>query len=189
MAMAIAPLLVKKLDLSKCRYLLDLGGGPGTYAIHFCLSNPELKARVYDLPTSRPFAEKTIEKFGLADRIDFVDGDYLEEDIDGVYDRVWLSHILHSEGPEACQRIVEKAVSVLAPGGMIMVHDFFLNETMDAPLFPALFSLNMLVNTPNGQSYSEQQVTDMLERAGVKEVRRIPIETPNDSGLITGVVG
>ena len=59
---------------------------------------------------------------------------------------------------------------------------------MDGPLFPALFSLNMLLATPNGQSYSEEQIIDMLDRSGVKEIKRIPLEMPNDSGVITGVV-
>ena len=188
MAMLLAPRLAKKLDLSKRHHLLDLGGGPGTYAIHFCLMNPQLKATVYDLHATRPFAEKTIKKFGLAGRINFMDGDYLKEGIKGVYDVVWLSQILHGEGPEDCQRIIEKAVSALKPGGMIIVHDFLLNDTMDGPLFPALFSLNMLLGTPNGQAYSEKQVMDMLTGAGVKEIRRIPIRTPNDSGVIIGVV-
>ncbi|UCF84513.1 MAG: methyltransferase [Desulfobacteraceae bacterium] len=188
MAMILAPRLVKKLDLSKRYHLLDLGGGPGTYAIHFCLINPQLKATVYDLPTTRPFAEKTIKKFGLAGRINFMDGDYLEEGIKGVYDVIWLSQILHGEGPEDCRGIIQKAVSALKPGGMIIVHDFLLNDTMDGPLFPALFSLNMLLGTPNGQSYSEKQIMDMLSGAGVKEIRRIPFQSPNDSGVITGVV-
>ena len=187
-AMGLAPRLVKKINLSGHHHLLDLGGGPGTYAIHFCLNNPKLKATVYDLPSTRPFAEKTIKEFDLTDRVDFMDGNYLEDGIRGAYDVVWLSHILHGEGPEDCQRIIKKAVSALEPGGVIIVHDFLLNNTMDWPLFPALFSLNMLLGTPNGQSYSEKQIMDMLFRAGVKEIRRIPFHTPNDSGVIIGVV-
>lgn len=186
--MSMAPLLVDKIELFKRRHMLDLGGGPGTYAIHFCMKNPRLKATVYDLSTTRPFAEKTIEKFGLTDRIDFMDGNYVEEGIEGVYDVAWLSHILHGEGQKDCQRIIEKTVLALEPGGMIIVHDFILNNTMDGPLFPALFSLNMLLGTPAGQSYSEKQITDMLAKAGVKEIQRIPFQGPNDSGIIAGVV-
>ena len=70
-----APSLVETVDLSGKQKLLDMGGGPGTYAIHFCLKNPQLKAVVFDLPTTRPFAEKTISKFGLSERISFVAGD------------------------------------------------------------------------------------------------------------------
>ncbi len=188
LAMNLAPVLVNEINLSGRRHLLDLGGGPGTYAIHFCMKNPGLKATIYDLHTTRPFAEKTIEKFGLIDRIDFVDGNYVEEGIEGVYDVAWLSHILHGEGQKDCQQIIEKTVSALEPGGMIIVHDFILNNTMDGPLFPALFSLNMLLGTPAGQSYSEKQITDMLARAGVKEIQRLSFHGPNDSGIISGVV-
>lgn len=187
-AMNIAPRLVSKINLSKRKHLLDVGGGPGTYAIHFCMSNPQLKATVYDLPSTRPFAQRTIETFGLEKRIDFMDGDYLEDRIKGLYDVAWLSHILHGEGPEDCRKIINKAVSALEPGGMIIVHDFILDDTMNGPLFPALFSLNMLLGTENGQSYSEKQIKNMLADAGVKNMQRIPIQTPNDSGIISGIV-
>jgi O-methyltransferase/methyltransferase family protein len=186
MAMQMAPLIVPQIDLSGRNHLLDLGGGPGTYAIHFCKHNPNLNATVYDLPTTRPFAEKTIEKFGLSDRIAFNDVDFIQEEIEGTYDAVWLSHILHGESPENCRQIIEKAVSALATGGMIIIHEFILDNTMDGPLFPALFSLNMLLGTEGGQSYSEDQLHEMLTGAGVKDIRRIPVNTPNDSGIIAG---
>lgn len=188
MAMNLAPRLVTAIDLSDRRHLLDLGGGPGTYAIHFCLNHLKLKATVYDLPTTGPFALKTIETFGLSDRIEFIAGDYLKKEIQGHYDVAWLSQILHAEGFADCQRIIEKVVSVLDPGGLIMIHEFLLNDTMDEPLFPALFSLNMLLGTACGQSYSEKQIMDMLVKAGLREVRRIPFHSPNGSGIIAGEV-
>ena len=188
LAMNLAPQLVPLIDLSAKRHLLDLGGGPGTYAIHFCLNNPELKATVFDLPTTKPFAEKTIEKFQMADRIDFMAGNYVEDEIDGKYDAAWLSHILHGEGPQTCRKIIQKTVSALEPGATIVVHDFILDNSMDGPLFPALFSLNMLLGTSSGQSYSENQIMDMLSGAGVKNIRRIPVQSPNDSGIILGTI-
>ena len=186
MAMGLAPKLVPQIDLSTRKHLLDLGGGPGTYAIHFCLNNPGLHAAVYDLPTTRPFAEKIIKQFNLSDRINFSDGNYLTDPIEGHYDVAWLSHILHGEGPEECRLIIQKAVDALDPQGMIIIHEFILNNRMDGPLFPALFSLNMLLGTESGQSYSEQQLTDMLLTAGIKNIRRIPLKSPNDSGLLVG---
>lgn len=189
LAMNLAPVLVPKIDLSNRHHLLDLGGGPGTYSIHFCLNNPQLKSTVYDLPTTRPFAEKTIAKFNLQDRIDFKNADYLEEDIEGGFDVAWLSHILHGESFEDARKIVRKAVSTLEPGGLIIIHEFILNNTMDSPLFPALFSLNMLLGTPGGQAYSEEQLITMLSDAGVRNFQRIYFDSPNDSGILTGIVG
>jgi SAM-dependent methyltransferase len=187
-AMNMAPMLIPEIDVSSCRLLLDLGGGPGTYAIHFCRHNPQLKATVFDLPATRPFAEKTIARFGLSDRIDFMEGNYLEDDIKGSYDAVWLSHILHGEGLKGSKTIVQKAVAVLEPGGIIIIHDFILDNSMDGPLFPALFSLNMLLGTDSGKTYSEQQIMDMLVAAGVKDIRRLAVQTPNDSGILIGIV-
>jgi SAM-dependent methyltransferase len=187
-AMTLAARLIPAVDLSGRKSLLDLGGGPGTYAIQFCLKYPELKAVVFDLPTTRPFAEKTIAAHGLTDRIAFQAGSYLTDPVDGRYDVVWLSHNLHGEGLEDCQNIVRKAVAALVPGGMILIHEFILDNDMSGPLFPALFSLNMLVGTSSGQAYSQQQLIDMLARCGVKNIRRIFFESPNDSGIVAGIV-
>ena len=186
MAMSIAPRLSGEIDLDERRHLLDLGGGPGTYAIHFCLANPNLKATVADLITTRPFAEKTISQFGLSDRIDFTPCNYLMEDVKGSYDVAWLSHILHGEGPDQCQAIIKKAVSALEQGGLMLIHDFILNDTSDGPLFPAIFSLNMLVNTDEGRSYTESQIREMMIEAGLRNIERLPFKGPTESGILTG---
>jgi SAM-dependent methyltransferase len=187
-AMGQAPLIAAAVDLSGRRHLLDLGGGPGTYAIHFCLKNPQLRATVFDLATTRPFAEDTINRFGVADRVAFHAGDFLENSLAERYDAAWLSQILHGEGPEDGQRLINKAAAALEPGGLILVHEFLMNDNLDGPLFPAVFSLNMLVNTEKGQSYSEGQIREMLARAGARDIRRIPVQTPNDSGIIQGII-
>lgn len=186
-AMATAPEVCKYVDLKDKTQLLDLGGGPGTYSIHYCQKNPQLRAKVFDLPTTRPFAEKTIQKFGLSDQIQFIEGNYKTDDIQGQYDVAWLSHILHAEGPDMCQQIINKTYNVLSNGGLIFIHEFILNSSMDAPLFPALFSLNMLTGTENGQSYSEDQLFQMLKNAGFNNMERLKFKGPTDSGIIVGV--
>jgi hypothetical protein len=188
LAMQVAPQLVPQIDLRGHRRLLDLGGGPGTYAIHFCRHNPELRAVVYDLPITRPFAEKTITRFGLTDRIDFVAGDFMNDEIEGRYDVAWLSHILHGAGPEGTAVILEKAVAALEKGGLIMVQEFILDDNQCSPLFPALFSLNMLLGTPAGQSYSQRELFEMLASAGVRELRRHSLDLPNGAGVIAGTI-
>jgi SAM-dependent methyltransferase len=187
LATQLAPRLVPIVDLSGCATLLDLGGGPGTYAIHFCRHNPDLRATVMDLPTTRPFAEKTMRNMRVDDRVAFIPGDYLQDDIPGAYDAVWMSHILHGESAQGCSRIIEKAFSCLNPGGVAVIHEFILDDTLDRPLFPALFSLNMLLGTDGGRAYSQSQLAGMLEAAGLVDVHRLDFTGPNDSGLLRGV--
>lgn len=200
MAMGIAPRLAPQLGgllasaglpgLAGPMRLLDLGGGPGTYAIHFCLAHPELSADVFDLPTTRPFAEATADRFGLGygpgERLGFLPGDYTRDPLPGGFDLVWLSHILHGEAPDMAADIVQKAADALNPGGLLLVHEFLLNDSLDGPEFPALFSLNMLLGTDGGQSYSDGQVRGMLAAAGLTDLRRLDFAGPNHTGIIAG---
>jgi len=186
MGMAVAPRVAEILPLQGCNCLLDLGGGPGTYAIHFCLANPHLQAILFDLPTSQPFATKTIAQFGLSHRIQFLGGDYLVDELPQGYDVVWISHILHAEGPEQAALILKKAVQNLKPGGMIFIHDFMLQDSKTAPLFAALFSINMLVNTQQGKSYTEQEIQALLTDIGIQDIQRLPFLGPNESCILAG---
>jgi SAM-dependent methyltransferase len=188
LASNLAPHVARQLELSGARRLLDLGGGPGTYAIHFCQANPRLTATVFDLPTTREFAKQIIGRFGLSDRVAFCAGDFLRDRIPGGFDVVWLSHILHSEGPEDCAGIIRKAVSALEPGGKIFIQEFILDDESPGPLFPALFSLNMLLGTEKGKAYREGELKGMLEQAGVRKVHRPALDLPGPTGIVAGTV-
>lgn len=189
LAVSIAPEAARAINLKDKARLLDLGGGPGTYAIHFCLANPEMKATIFDRKTTEEFALKTVERFGLTDRINFIAGDFNQDDnIHGSYDAAWLSHILHGIGPSECRKLLRKTVNAMVKGGVVMVHEFYLNDRKDGPLFPALFSLNMLVNNPAGRSYCEKEIREMLAEAGIVEVQRAPFAGPNSSGILYGMV-
>lgn len=60
-----APFVVNAIDLAGRHRLLDLGGGPGTYSVHFCRAHAGMKATVFDLPATKPFALRTIKKQGF----------------------------------------------------------------------------------------------------------------------------
>jgi len=186
LARQTAPTIVEQIDLKNRSRLLDLGGGPGTYAIHFCWKNPDLRATIFDLPSSQKIAENTIENFGLEDRINFIAGDFHDDLLHGSYDVAWLSHILHSDDETACSNLLAKTVDALEPGGELLIQEFILDDSRDRPLFPALFSLNMLVGTPHGKAYSEGEIRQMLSSTGLEHIERLPTELPNGAGIIRG---
>ncbi|HXC93202.1 MAG TPA: methyltransferase [Geobacteraceae bacterium] len=189
LASQLAPRIAAAVDLTGFHRLLDFGGGPGTYAVHFCRQNPGLAAVVYDLPSSRSFAEGIISRYGLGDRISFTSGNYHLDQGPAGFDVAWLSHILHAEGPEGCRTILRKAVEALQPGGKLLVQEFILNDAKDGPSFPALFSLNMLLVTTSGRSYSESELRVMMEEAGLSGIKRLAIDLPNGAGIMAGTVG
>lgn len=185
LAQTLAPDIAAAIDLSGRKKLLDLGGGPGTYAIHFCQKNPALSGVIFDRPTTEPIATWVVESFKLSDRISFEGGDFNETaPTESDFDVAWLSHILHSNSYEECEKCIQKTAEALIPGGLLLIHDFILNDEKDGPEFPALFSLNMLLGTDGGRSYSEQEITSMLENAGLTDISRHTFNSPNDSSIM-----
>jgi len=181
-----AETIAAALDLRNRTRLLDLGGGPGTYAVHFCLRNPHLSAVVYDLPTTRPFAEKIIARYGLAKRIQFMEGDFLRETLTGRYDVVWISQVLHAMDDEGSAALLEKAARVLTPGGLLLIQEFVVNDSRDGPVHPALFGCNMLVGTESGKVYTEKELGDLLRLSGASDVRRLALDLPMGCGIMSG---
>ena len=91
------------------------------------------------------------------------------------------------KGAEGCAAVLAKVKEALAPGGMILIQEFILNDSLDGPIFPALFSLNMLLGTGSGQAYSWGQLEDMLSAAGFQDLRRLSLQLPNGAGVIAAV--
>ena len=59
-------------------------------------------------------------------------------------------------------------------------------DAKDGPAFPALFSLNMLIGTEAGQSYSESELAAMMTDAGLSDVHRLDHGLPNGAGIMRG---
>jgi len=174
------------LDLSGGKRLLDLGGGPGTYAVYFCKANPDLAATVFDKPTTEPIARNIVRRYGLEDRIDFIGGNFLEDALPEGYDVIWISQILHGDSPADAAKLVTKAGKALKPGGLLAIQDFLLDNDRSGPAHPALFGLNMLVGTAGGQAYTWAEVETMMRDAGVDSISRLDVALPMNCGILTG---
>jgi (2Fe-2S) ferredoxin len=150
------------------RRMLDVGGGSGAYAIAFAQANPELRVEVFDQPAVLGIAERHIREAGLEDRISTRVGDLRTDEFGDGYDLVLISAICHMLSEEENQ-------------------DFLLRADKTGPRSGALFSLNMLVNTEGGASYSEDEYTAWLREAGFGDVRRVPVAGP--AGVLVGQIG
>jgi DNA-binding transcriptional ArsR family regulator len=159
------------LDLSDRIKLLDLGGGPGTYAIALCRRYPGLHAVVFDLPETVPIAKEQIEHYGLTGRIETAAGNYLTDPLGGGYDALLVSNILHSLSFDEIVAVLEKARSAMIPGGLAAVRDFHLDESRTRPLESVLFAVNMLVSTEGGNCYTSGEMKEALRLSGFDGIR------------------
>lgn len=180
-----AAAVVKAVSTNGMTHMLDLGGGSGAYSIAFVRSTPGLQSELMDLADVIPLAQENIRKAGLTGRITTTVGDMLRDSLGANYDLVLLSAICHMFAPEENRQLLKKIFVALAPGGQLLVQDFILEASKTAPRAAALFSLNMLVGTRAGRSYSEPEYKGWLGEVGFVDVRRVCL--PGPSGLMIGV--
>jgi (2Fe-2S) ferredoxin/SAM-dependent methyltransferase len=173
-----APSLVKALGTAGVRRVLDLGGGSGAYSIAFAKASPDVHCDILDLPGVIPLSTDYVSKAGVSAQVHLRAGDMLHDEFGSGYDLVMLNAICHMFSEEQNRDLFRRAYKALKPNGRLSVADFLLNPDKTGPTHAALFSLNMLVNTDAGASYSEPEYTEWMKSAGFTNVSRINMPGP-----------
>ncbi len=75
-----------------------------------------------------------------------------------------LSNFLHAYGPDEAEQLLQRAVSMLKPGGMVVIHDYFPDRTGRSPQKGALYDLAMMLNTFNGACHTTATIGAWLEQ-------------------------
>ncbi|MFQ5408550.1 MAG: methyltransferase, partial [Anaerolineales bacterium] len=115
-------------------------------------------------------------------------GDYHEDEFGppDSNDVVLFSGVLNAEGEESCVRLLRKAHRSLAPGGLLVVRDYLLDETGGAQV-AALFSLHMMLVTEHGQTHFEADMAEWVSRAGFQNPTIKHMPAPDESTLVIAV--
>jgi len=187
-ALGIGRSVVPILKLEGCRRLLDLAGGPGTYAVLMAEAYPELSCVTVDLPAVSRVAAALVAQSSAAERVECRPGDY-HTDLyaDEAYDVVTIFGALHQESPEMIADICRRAYAALRPGGLIYILDMMTDATHTAPQFSALFAVNMALTTDNGWVFSDQELYGWLAAAGFHGCRTEPVPPPMPHWLVSAV--
>jgi len=169
--------VAQQLSLTKAQSLLDLGGGPGTYALAFLQHNPKLHATVMDRPAALEVAKELAQQSSEGSRLSLQKGDFLKDKIAGTYDVVWYSNVLHIYSPAQNLRVFKKIRKVLKPAGRLLIQDTFLENSKGLrPLEANLFAVTMLLYTQAGNTYSGQEVSHWLTQASLIRPRMIRLK-------------
>lgn len=174
-----APEQLADLDLSGIKSVLDVGGGSGAFSMEFVNRNSEIKATVFDLPNVVPITQKFIEKEGFSGKIKTYEGDYTKDELPAGFDLVFLSAIIHSNSLETNTDLIKKCFKALNKKEKIVIQDWIMNSDRTKPVSGAIFAINMLVGTQEGDCFTETEVTEMLNEAGFTNISRKEF----DSGL------
>jgi len=172
-----APMIAAQLSLKGAKTLLDLGGGPGTYAMAFLAKNPDLRATVCDRPAALEVAKEIAATNKTGARLSYLPLDFLTEDIPGTFDVIWYSNVLHIYSMEENQAVFRRAKAALSPGGRLIIQDAFLHDREG--LFPeeaSLFAVSMLLFTESGNTYSLAETSAALKQVGFSSVKTLKMK-------------
>jgi SAM-dependent methyltransferase len=169
----VAPVLAEKCPLDDARLLLDVAGGTGIYSIAWLLRHPHLKAIIWDRPEVLKVAVEMAEAHGVADRFEARPGDMFKDPMPEGADAILLSNVLHDWDTADCGVIVGRCAGALRPGGRLLIHDVFLNDSLDGPLPVALYSASLFRLT-EGRAYAAKEYRAWLTEAGLIPGEVIP---------------
>ncbi len=188
-ARGVARGVIPFLNMDGAVSLLDIGGGPGTYATLLAQKYTSLQVTVLDLPEVVAIAGELIAEAGMSERVQTRPGNAVTDDYGTeAFDAILFSGVLHQMDKGTIRRMLQKARRALNPGGRVIVSDIMLEPGKTAPAFAALFSLQMLLSSEAGAVFSAEECASWLEDAGFSDVTVQPLPPPLPYYVITGRV-
>lgn len=172
-AKVVAPALALNMPLPEARVLLDVGGGTGIYSFAYLQAYSQLRAIVFDRAEVLKVAGELAAVYGVSDRVELRAGDMFVDPLPGECDAVLISNILHDWDEPECERLVRRCAAALRGGGLLMIHDVFLDDDLGGPLPIALYSA-ALFSVTEGRAYSAEEYRRWLTAAGMVPGRVVP---------------
>lgn len=178
----LGPALAGALDLSAHARLLDVGGGSGIYACAVAARHPHVRATVLDQAPVQRIASTLVAERGLADRIDVVAADFLVDPFPAAHDVHLFSNVLHDWDEPEVRHLLASSFAHLPPGGLLVIHDAFINADKTGPIPIAEYSV-LLMHASQGKCYATSEYERMLYEAGFVDCRYV--DTVADRGVMT----
>jgi SAM-dependent methyltransferase len=157
-------LAVLRCLLADRRTVLEVGSGTGQHAVHFAATLRHLRWQTSDVRTNLPgiclwLADAALPNTPVPICLD-VAGDWPTSS----YDAVYTANTLHIMGWTEVQAFFERVVSVLTPGGLVIVYGPFKYLGLHTSASNAAFDATLRAADPL-RGVREFELVDALARA------------------------
>ncbi len=155
---------------------VDVGCGSGVWGIALAERDPEGRVTAQDFPAMLAVTREFLQRHGVEKQFDFLPGDLKTVDFGREqYDLALLGNILHSEGAQSAQDLLQRLHTALRSGGRVVIIDLLPSDDRSGPPFPVFFALNMLLHTEHGDTFTLAEYTGWLRQAGFTRVETAEI--------------
>jgi predicted O-methyltransferase YrrM len=180
----LAQAMLDHVDLSGRKRVLDIGGGSGIYACAIAARHPALQAVVFDQAPVDRIAKKLIDERGCAAQVTVETGSFFSDPWPAGCDVHLFSNVLHDWGLPEVRALINASCSALPPGGLVVIHEAFINAAKTGPRAVAEYSA-LLMHSTQGKCYATSEYEPLLKGAGFTHITFA--ETAADRGVMTAV--
>ena len=174
MSASVAPALVAAYDFSGISVLADIAGGHGFLLSQILKANPAMKGILFDMDHVIAGSGEMLAKYGVADRVDAVSGDFFREV--PAADAYIMKHIIHDWDDQRSIAIMKNIHTAMTGDGKLLLLEMVVPEGNE-PHPSKILDLAMLA-LPGGLERTEAEYAALFEKAGFRLNRVIPTMSP-----------
>jgi hypothetical protein len=152
-------------DFTGVRRVVDVGGGRGHILATLLAAYPEMRGVLFDLDRVIPSGRDAMAAAGLADRCEFVVGDFFSQ-VPVEADVYILSNVIHNWSDEDSIRILSNIRAAMASDGKVLVLEIVLPDD-DSPHVGKDADMRMLSLIGEGMERTRTEYQTLLEKSGL----------------------
>ena len=168
----VAAALPLAYDFSTHRRLLDVAGGTGSFLVALLRHYPALRGTLFELPQVCAVARQRLDKELERTRIEIVEGDLFSCSLPDDHDVVLVANAVHMFSVVHNLELLQKSRAAVQVGAQLLLVDLWTDPTHSNPAAAALMSGAFLLTSGEGQTYSEQDAGEWLNRTGWRKRER-----------------
>jgi hypothetical protein len=179
--------VVAVYDFGTFERVVDVGGGQGVLLEAILKAAPRPRGVLFDQPPVVEQAAERLATAGLADRCDFVPGDFFTGVPPGG-DAYLLSRVIHNWDDEAALRILTNCRAAIGDRGFVLLVEAVLPEL--AREQPAAIRTDLVMLTlVHGRERTGAEYERLLRAAGFRLTRIVPTGSPVGISVIEATPG
>lgn len=171
----------KVLDMGKTRSrlrILEIGCGSAIFGSTMIHRDPESQLVLLDNRANLNRAEKTIESIGAQNRVQYVESDYIEFELDHPpFDMVIAAGIVHRHSEGQCEQLFKRVHKQLTPQGEFVVVDIFPGQ-QEGDTTRSIMALEIALRTNKGGLHEPARFQHLMIMNGFDQIRFAHLPAP-----------
>jgi L-tyrosine C(3)-methyltransferase len=182
------PYLLKEIDLSNAKKILDVGGGYASNAIKIAKKYSDSNITLIDISTAKTGALKNIKRNKIEDRVKFYEGCIFKDEFPNNQDCVMFIHQLVIWSLDDNKLLIKKAYNSLNKGGKVVIFSSMSDDDEKGPLMAGLDTVYFrAVAAGKGMIYPYSEYEKILKDVGFDKIKIIKCNTWTPHKIVIGV--